>query len=1213
MTAASLERSRTGEGRTEWLIALATGVAAVLLLASLLLPMSAWATERALPWPVFAGAIVLAELANARIVIRAVPVSVRLAEIPIALGLFYLAPVDLVIAAMMGSALAVLIRRDRPPHRAAAELGIHALGCVGAVLVFRVVAERAPDGLAGDFASALAGVGVTVLAFAGADTMFRTTGRDAGLREFGRFVVLGIATATVNTAMALVAMSDGAGEPGELFLLGVPAVAGLIGYRTISSEQHRQARLRFLYDCSQLLDGPTIDEAVLSELMIRIHAMFSVRVAELLLGSRRGPATRVWVEKAHMGALVETAPGQLLTERRALLGPGQSPRTLGRRDPDLPDGWHQAMTTPLRGGSEVVGTITVADPRDVARRFRDEDRHLLETVGDRLALVLQNSDLIARLTASLDDVTKLAAIVQSSDDGIIALDERARIASWNPGAERLLGYPADTIVSQTAAAFVLEPDLETFNRHFAAAMDGSQLGEVRMELQRQDGTHVPVAISLSPVRSAAGEVVGAAAMLRDATDRVRAEQAASAGAAQLRTVIEASPLGMGACGPDHRWTEANPALCELLGLPSDALIGRPVTEMIHPDDMATVAAVEEGLFERGPDLRSVERRYVSHDGRVVWVRVATRLVRDSPSGVPFALYTIDDITERRRAEDEARSTEEQFRRATLAISGMQDPVRIARATLTAAREMLHAQVAAIVEFPAEAEADPGVEADGIDPETIRRLVAAGPAGAGALGLARRLGRPVRIRDVRSHPEFGAVLADSPHLGSLMALPLSVDLPGGSTMFVMNREGAEEFTAGDEAVGVALATHAAVCIENARVNERARRLVVELDQANLELTRANEAKSRFLGSVAHELRTPLHAILVAGELVHDPPSGSLRGDEIRRLGRTIETSSRHMVRLIDDLVDLARIEAGRVDLQMTQVDAGEVLGEITASLGPSAREKQVELDLPATPGLALVADPVRLRQILTNLVANAIKFTEAGGRVWAETSTTRASIRFTVHDTGPGIAPEDLERIFEPFEQGARTSQLGAGLGLAIARSLAELHGGRIEVTSTPGAGSEFSLVVPRRPSPRGLPRSASPAAGDPPLEGRGRLVLVVEDDPTALELVAEVLRKAEYLVREATDVDAAMRLLQRRRPDLVLLDVRLGDQSGLDLVPSIRERDGAGRIPVLALSADTSPEDVRHAAEAGCDAFLSKPVGPRLLLARIRSMIDDAEAVAPAS
>jgi PAS domain S-box-containing protein len=1206
--AAAAGGTRSGRpGRTEWFIAIVGAALAVALSLWLLVPMGPPDTDHMLPWPVFVGAIVLAELADVRLIIRKIPVSVRLAEIPIALGLFYLAPIDLVLAATLGMGLAELVRRDKPAGRAAAGLAMHALGCVGAVLVFHAVGDQLPDGLGADFASAIAGVAVTVVAFALADTLFRPTG-EPGFGDLGRVIILGLATASVNTSLALVAMSDSIHEPGELLLLMVPVFAGLMGYRAFSAEQHRQARLRFMYDSARLLDAPIPGDAVLGELMARTRTMFAVRHAELLIGWRRAEATRVSVDGPHGAPTVATVSAEVLANRRSLLGPDHTARIVARGDAALPESWDRAIVVPLRRGQDVVGTVIVASPLDMARPFRDEDLQLLETIGARLALVVQNSELIVRLTATLDDVSKLAAIVQSSDEGIISLDAKGNVTSWNPGAERLLRNTADEILGQSASMFAAERDVECLRQRFESALAGVQLGEIQVELIRGDAGTVPVSLTLSPIWSAAGAVVGASAILRDASDRVRAEQAAVAGAAQLRTVIEASPLGMGTCGPDHRWTEANPALGQLLGMAPASLIGQPVTEMVHPDDIATVSAIEEGLFESGPVLRTGERRYVSRDGRIVWARVSARLIPDTPSGRPTALFTVDDITERRRAEDEVRSTEDQFRRATLAISGMQDPARIARATLIAARETMHAEAAAIVTAPVTPTEALDVEAQGIDPDVVRRLLVAWPAGTGSLALARRLGRPLRIHDVRSHPEFGAVLDDAPDLRSLIAVPLTHDLPGLATLIVLNRLGADEFSPGDEAIGVALATHAAVCLENARANERARQLVAQLDQTNLELTRANEAKSRFLGSVAHELRTPLHAILVAGELVHDPPGGSLRDEEIRRLGRTIESSSRHMVRLIDDLVDLARIEAGRVDLQLVQVDAGEVLGEIAASLRPTAADRGVTLDLPEAPGPSFVADPVRLRQILTNLIANAIKFTESGGRVWAEARATRTSVRITVRDTGAGIAPEDLERIFEPFEQATRTSQLGAGLGLAIARSLTELHGGKLEVQSTPSVGSAFSLVLPRLPASWSRGTVAEPVRSEAPIRGRGRLVLVVEDDPTALDLVAEVLRRADYQVHQAADLDEATRLLGHRRPDLVLLDVRLGDQSGLELLPVVRSTD-PGRIPVLAISAETSPEDVRRALDAGCDAFLPKPVGPRLLLARIGSMIDDADVV----
>ena len=219
-------------------------------------------------------------------------------------------------------------------------------------------------------------------------------------------------------------------------------------------------------------------------------------------------------------------------------------------------------------------------------------------------------------------------------------------------------------------------------------------------------------------------------------------------------------------------------------------------------------------------------------------------------------------------------------------------------------------------------------------------------------------------------------------------------------------------------------------------------------------------------------------------------------------------------------------------------------------------------------------------------------------------STRGATRISVHDTGSGIAPGDLDRAFQPFEQVSRTSTQGAGLGLAISRSLAELHGGALTATSELGIGSVFTLTLPRRP--RSTPSSASDdPAGIPDIAaGDGRPILVVEDDPTALGLATDVLRMAGYEVWQAGGVGEATATMQAATPALILLDLRLGDGSGLELVERLRS-DGIHRdLPILALSADAMPDDVSRARAAGCDDFMAKPASPRALLTRIHELIE---------
>jgi CheY-like chemotaxis protein len=212
----------------------------------------------------------------------------------------------------------------------------------------------------------------------------------------------------------------------------------------------------------------------------------------------------------------------------------------------------------------------------------------------------------------------------------------------------------------------------------------------------------------------------------------------------------------------------------------------------------------------------------------------------------------------------------------------------------------------------------------------------------------------------------------------------------------------------------------------------------------------------------------------------------------------------------------------------------------------------------------------------------------------------------VNDTGIGIAPEDLERAFLPFEQVSRTSTPGAGLGLAIARSLAELHGGQLEVSSTRGVGSSFILTLPRRPEPTpGGPPQTSVSVPATSLGG-GRPILVVEDDPTALSLATDVLQMANYEVWQARGLAEAQEHLERDTPALVLLDLRLGDGDGTDLARQIRADSRHPMLPILALSADATPDDAIRAKAAGCGDFLTKPVSPRVLLRRIQELITEA-------
>ncbi len=1196
--------------RAAWIFTGVVWAAAVAVFLILIVPLTAYDPEDPLPWPAFAVGFALAEVAVVHLRLRNQAVTVSLSEIPLVVGFYFVAPAYLVVAQFVGAAAALVVHRRQPPLKLAFNLGIFSLGSSLGLVVFRAIVPPAPTNLILWWGASFVGAATVVAVSAPAISLVISMSvRSMAWTALRQGLAFGLATAFVNTSIAMLAVSFINTEPNGLWLLTVPAGVGLLGYRAFSAQRVRQARLEFLYDCTEILRGPLLDEAVLVRLLVRVREMFRGETVEVILDDPAvsRPATRVTLESS--GAPhIEVADPDLVAARRALLAPGGGSRLLDSRG-QASGTAGGGMIVPLRSPRGVEGFLMVAGRLDDLVTFGSEDVRALETLGARLSLVAENSGLVERLAASLAEVSQLAAIVESSEDAIVAVAADGSITSWNPAATRLFGYEATEMIGRNASDALPEGDGPQLWERFGAVLAGATIHNLQREWRRRDAVTIPVSITVSPVRGAAGETTGVSAIVRDESDRARAEAAALASAAELRAVVDGSPIGMGIAGEDLRWAQANPALCAMFGLPASETLGRRVVEMIHPDDLATIGLLEERLFDGERAVRAIERRYVAANGAILWTAVTARLIHEPSSREPMALYVIEDITERRYNEERARMTEERFRNATLAISAIQDPAAVIPAVLRSARETLGAQSAAIATYGADGTL---VEAefDGVDARATFERIGRWPTGHGVLAVSATSGHPLRLRDVQTHPAFEGLPEGHPPITSFLGVPIPHVAGSRSTLYVANKLDGGEFTEGDEAIAVALANHAAVCLDNARINAQARELVGELDRANTELVKMNDAKTQFLANVAHELRTPLHAILISSELVHDSPVGKLSGAKIRDFGATIQSSGRLMVRLIDDLVDLSRIEAGRLDLRPTRFRLGDLLAEIAPDLTAVAEERGIALEIPAGSGPLVTADTIRLRQILTNLIGNALKFTERGGHIWVEISSGRTEIAVTVRDTGIGIGPEDVDRAFLPFEQVSRTSTPGAGLGLAIARSLAELHGGRLVVSSTLGLGSSFTLTLPRQ-AEAGVDHASQeperlPMAG----LGGGRPVLVVEDDLTALSLATDILEMADYEVWKARSLAEARNRLSQGTPALVLLDLRLGDGNGVELAEDIRADTTRQHLPILVLSADATPEDAKRVRAAGCNDFLSKPVGPRVLLARISELIASADGAA---
>jgi signal transduction histidine kinase len=383
-------------------------------------------------------------------------------------------------------------------------------------------------------------------------------------------------------------------------------------------------------------------------------------------------------------------------------------------------------------------------------------------------------------------------------------------------------------------------------------------------------------------------------------------------------------------------------------------------------------------------------------------------------------------------------------------------------------------------------------------------------------------------------------------------------------------------------------------------------------ARLEAETANRAKDEFLATVSHELRTPLTAILGWSMIARrsSPPA------EMAKVLNVIERSARSQLRIIEDLLDVARALGGKLRLEIGEARIADVIEAALMSVRPAADAKGVGLEVDVEPSLgAIAADPERLQQVVWNLLSNAIKFTPERGHVALSASRSESTIVICVRDDGQGVPPDFLPHIFEPFRQGDGSTTRrhgGLGLGLAIVRQLVEAHGGTIAARSDgEGKGTTFTVEIPARaPAPGAEDHSAVPRQVAPPQVAAGaRLdgvrLLVVDDDEDSRDLIVCVLQDWGASVTSAASAAEAMGLLQQNLPDVLLSDIGMPDVDGYALLRQVRGMppERGGSVPAIALTAYASEADGARARAAGFQAHLPKPIDPDALTAAVAELV----------
>ncbi|HIK51391.1 MAG TPA: PAS domain S-box protein [Oscillatoriales cyanobacterium M59_W2019_021] len=372
---------------------------------------------------------------------------------------------------------------------------------------------------------------------------------------------------------------------------------------------------------------------------------------------------------------------------------------------------------------------------------------------------------------------------------------------------------------------------------------------------------------------------------------------------------------------------------------------------------------------------------------------------------------------------------------------------------------------------------------------------------------------------------------------------------------------------------------------------------ELAAKNLELERAGRLKSEFLANMSHELRTPLTSILGFSSLLTQEIFGELNSKQMVYVQR-IHDSGEHLLKLIEDVLDLSKVEAGKVKLDIVPISVPQVCETTLALVSEQAAARDIKIQTAIQPDLApLMADELRVRQMLINLLSNALKFTPSGSTIGLEASARAGYLHLVVWDRGIGIPKDKQALLFKPFQQienTLRRSHEGTGLGLALTRQLAELHGGTVECESTPGKGSRFTISLPLNLHHAASLDSVEPQLPETPMEAsqapERRTLLLVEDRQDNAMLLRDILQYWGYDVHHVADGETALDWLSAHRPDLILMDIQLPGLDGLEVTRRIKAHPTWKSIPVVATTALVMMGDRDRCLKAGVDDYLSKPV-----------------------
>ena len=843
----------------------------------------------------------------------------------------------------------------------------------------------------------------------------------------------------------------------------------------------------------------------------------------------------------------------------------------------------------------------IARPRWVTSRaqpIRDEHGRVAE-------VMLMHEDITERVQS--DETLRLGeerfrSLVTASSQMVWNSDSNGMIIDDSPTWRAFTGQTYDEWIGAGWLDAIHPDDRAGAAQAWSTAVAGKAIYQTEYRLMHADGEYRWTSVRAVPLYHEDGAIREWIGTNTDITEQRRTEEAIRNNEQRLRFMFDSMQQKIFTTMPDGSVGYFNPAWTMFTGLSAEAIRDNGWVQFVHPDDVEASGQAWAHSLRHGEAFQ-IEQRFRRADGQYRWHLSRAVPMRDESGSLVMWIGSNTDIHEVKIVESELarRLQAERRHSAVLAkVAAASNRLHtaasvddIARELVGIVRDILEVHQA-VISLTASDNWSQAINAVSLSDKYARYAnYQATPDGSGIYATVCRTNKPMRLtqEELETHPDwkgFGAHKDRHPPMRGWLAVPLKGHDGRNIGLLQASDKQQGEFTEEDEAILTQLASIAATGFENARLYQT--------------LHEQHRRKDEFLAMLAHELRNPLAPIRAAADLL---AIANLGEERIRQTSAVISRQVQHMSSLVDDLLDISRVTRGLIELAGTDLDINRVVADAVEQVRPLVEARLHELTVISSAEPAhIMGDHKRLVQILANILNNAVKYTQRGGRILVRTETTDDRVIVSVEDNGAGMPNELQPYVFDLFSQAARSpdrAQGGLGIGLALVKSLVGLHGGQVTCHSDgPGTGSRFNVSLPRlKPdamAPGGIEGRNLPLAASDQLR-----ILVVDDNIDAANMLAMFLEAAGHDIMVEHKALPAMQRALRDKPDVCILDIGLPDMDGNELARALRQQPDMAGALMIAATGYGSERDKENALAAGFDHHLVKPIDSSVLFGLLAS------------